>query len=293
VTVPDIHVSRITPHSANIREELGDLTELAASIRIHGIVQPLAVQPHPARPGRYQLLAGHRRLAAAKLARLEMVPCVIRRTAAEPARAIELMLVENCQRRDLSPVEKAEAMGALRNHGMTAAQIAKRTGLSDSTVSNCLALLDLDEATRARIAAGTVTVGSAIKAVRETRKAARDGTTGRPAQALPPWFTSRHPLAAAAAALCGHTRRPQVGQIACGQCWEQAIRDDQDTTMPEPDLEPCSPRQERMEHLAGMPLCDSHVLQPGQVSAGEASERLGVSRRTVQRYKRDLAGVTT
>src|SRR5450755_4489282 len=85
VTVPDIHVSRITPHSANIREELGDLTELAASIRIHGIVQPLAVQPHPARPGRYQLLAGHRRLAAAKLARLEMVPCVIRRTAAEPA----------------------------------------------------------------------------------------------------------------------------------------------------------------------------------------------------------------
>ena len=58
-----IHVSRIEPHPGNI---LGDLAELAGSIRAHGLLQPLIVTPHPQIPGRYQLLAGHRRLAAAK-----------------------------------------------------------------------------------------------------------------------------------------------------------------------------------------------------------------------------------
>jgi ParB family chromosome partitioning protein len=289
--MPDIHVSRIDPHPANIRGDLGDLTELADSVRVQGIVQPLVVQPAPGQPGRYQLLAGHRRLAAAKQARLEMVPCVVRsRAAGQSARVIEIMLVENCQRRDLSAIEKAEAMGALRDLGMTAAQIAKRTGLSPSTVSYFLSLLDLDEATRARVAAGTVAVGAAVQAVRRTRRQSRGGTTGRPAQAEPAWFTRRHPLAAAAAALCGHTRRPQVGQIACGQCWERAIRDDQDHA--EPDLPPLTVRQERMEVLAGMRLLDGPDpgARPGTVTARQAAEQLGVTMRTVERYKRDLAG---
>ncbi len=282
--MPDIHVSRIDPHPANIREDLGDLAELTASIRVHGIVQPLVVEQAS---GRYRLLAGHRRLAAAKRARLEMVPCVIR--PAPGSRAIEVMLVENCQRRDLGPVEKAEAMGALRNYGLSVTDIARRIGLHPSSVSGYLAYLDLDEATRQRVKDGTVKAGDAVRAVRKSRKKARGGTTGRPVQAEPAWLAPKHRLAAAAAAMCGHTRRPQVGSVACGQCWEQAIRDDH--TEPEPELEPLTRRQERIEQLAEMRLYDGNGRPdtPDIVTAAEAAERLGVTPRTVERYKRDLA----
>jgi ParB family chromosome partitioning protein len=248
----DVHVSRIEPHPANIREDLGDMAELTDSVRVHGILQPLIVQPVPGKPGSYRLLAGHRRLAAAKRARLDTVPVVIK-APQRPAHALEIMLIENCQRRDLGPVEKAEAMDALIGHGLTAAQIARRTGLSASTVSYHLALLELDQASRERIRDGQVKVGDAISAVRKVRRRERGGTTGRRVQAEPAWLTSRHPLARPARALCdssGHGARPQVGNVACGQCWEQSIRDDQ--------------RRAK-------------------------AERCGVTTRTIERYKADLA----
>jgi ParB family chromosome partitioning protein len=286
--MPDIHISRIDPHPANIRGHLGDLTEITASIRVHGILQPVVVTEQA---GRYQLLAGHRRLAAARLARLEVVPAIIRAApqGAQSARAIEVMLVENCQRSDLSTIEKAEAMGALRNHGLNAATISRRTGLAPSTVSYYLSLLDLDEETRARVAAGTVQVRSAVKAVRSNRKA-NGGRSGRPVQAEPAWLTSRHQLASAAAAMCSHTRRPQVGDVACGQCWEQAIRDDHDHPLID-EPEPLSPRQERIEILAELRMLDGPdpAAAPGTVTARQAAELLGVTPRTVERYKRDLA----
>lgn len=291
--MPDIHVSRIDPHPSNIREELGDLTELRDSIRVHGILQPLVVERHPAKPGRYQILAGHRRLAAFKRVAantpgLEMVPCVIRPPAqgSQSARALEVMLVENCQRRDLSPVEKAEAMGALRNHGLTAAAISRRTGISQSEVSRCLALLDLDNDTRARVAAGTVKAGAALRAVRKARKQ-NGGRSGRPVQAEPAWFTSRHRLAKAAAAMCSHTRRPLAGDVACGQCWEQAIRDDQDQAVPEPEA--LTAREERMQVIADLPMLGGPTADGEHVTARQAAQRVGVTKRTIERYKRDLA----
>ena len=301
--MPDIHISRIDPHPANVREGLGDLTGLRDSIRVHGILQPLVVQPHPDKPRRYQLLAGHRRLAAfkriaANTAGLDMVPCVVRKppAGASAARAIEIMLVENCQRRDLSPVEKAEAMGALLNHGLTAADIARRTGLHPSTVSGTLALLDLDETTRARIEAGTVRVTDALRAVRQTRKAARRG--GAPARRRfrlsLTGSTAGTGCASAASAMSGHTRRPLIGSVACGRCWEQAIREDHDA---EPNPEPTlTAREERMQAIAQVKFRHTGpAAEPGSgpdVNVPEAAWLYDATGQPVEYIGRDTADTT-
>jgi ParB family chromosome partitioning protein len=283
-----IHVSRLVPHPSNVRDDLGDLAELAASIAAQGILQPLVAEPRA--DSKYTVLAGHRRLAAAKRARLEMVPVIIQ-PARDAGKAIEVMLVENCQRRDLSAVEKARAMGSLRDDlGYSAAAIAKATGLSQSTVSYYLSLLDLDEESLAKVASGEVRVGHAVAAVRTARKAKRGRATGRPVQVNAAWFTGRHPLARAARALCDHRTRPLVGDVACGQCWEQAIRDDAARPAGEPEpLERFTRRQERMQVIASLPMLGGPTPDGVHVTAREAAERLGVSERTVTRYKRDLA----
>jgi ParB family transcriptional regulator, chromosome partitioning protein len=226
-----VHISRLREHPANIREDLGDLTELAASIAAQGILQPLAVQPHPDIPDAYQVIAGHRRLAAARLTSLQQIPVVIRRPAGT-AGALEVMLVENCMRRDLGPVEKAEAMGTLRNHGLAAADIARRTGLSDATVSYYLSLLELDDDARTQVRDGRIPVGQAIAAVRRVRARQRSGRGKRHQGAVwePDHLDGRHPLARKAHAMCearAHTMRRRLGKIACGECWETVIREDE------------------------------------------------------------------
>jgi ParB family transcriptional regulator, chromosome partitioning protein len=230
-----VHISRLRENPQNIRAELGDLTELAASITAQGILQPLVVQPHPDDPGAYEVIAGHRRLAAARLTRVQQIPVTVRRPGA-PAAALEMMLVENCMRRDLGPVEKAEAMGALRNHGRTAAEIARRTGLAESTVSYYLSLLELDDAARGQVRDGRIPVGEAIAAVRRVRARQR-ARRGKPSQA-PVWepdhLDARHPLARQANAMCNardHTMRRRLGKVACGQCWETVIRQDEQLTI--------------------------------------------------------------
>jgi ParB family transcriptional regulator, chromosome partitioning protein len=233
-----VHISRLREHPHNIREDLGDLDELAASIQAQGILQPLVVQPHPTQARVYEVIAGHRRLAAARIAGLEEIPVVVRARAASgsAAPALEAMLVENCMRRDLGPVEKAEVMGALRNHGLTVTQIARRTGLSDATVGYYLSLLELDDGARKQVRDGRIPVGEAIAAVRRVRARQR-GKQGKRRQG-PVWepdhFDARHPLARKANAMCDareHTMRRRIGRVACGQCWETAIRQDQDLTV--------------------------------------------------------------
>jgi ParB family transcriptional regulator, chromosome partitioning protein len=236
-----IHVSRLVPNPANIRKNVGDVSELAASIKVHGILEPLLAEPRG--DGKFVLLAGHRRLAASKLASLETVPVDVRRPAAYQAHATVVMLVENCQRQDLSAVEKAEAFGELRDgEGWTVAQISHATGFGQSTVSRYLALLDLDDETRERVRAGTVKVGDALEAVKDARAEARQSPAPRPSgstvkhrkPAKPvrlqaKWLTHDHALAGAAALLCAHDDAPRVGGVACGRCWEDAIRADERT----------------------------------------------------------------
>src|SRR5437879_949357 len=111
-----IPVDAISPSPLNPRSDLGDLGELAASIASLGIVQPLTVRP--AEEGRYVLVAGERRWAAALAAGLKEVPAIVREM--DDKEALEIALVENCQRRDLNPTDEAGAYHRLiKEHGYT------------------------------------------------------------------------------------------------------------------------------------------------------------------------------
>lgn len=227
-----LRIERIHPNPANIRADLGDLTEIAASIRQHGILQPLVVTPHPEIPAIYQVLAGHRRLAAAKKAGLDAVPAIVRHGITDDG-ALELMLVENCQRADLNPMEKAEAMAALINRGYTQTEVAKRTGITASTVSYYLNLIALAPETQARVRDGAISAADAVAAVRTVRRQDRQKRTGSKANNYewePDYLASTHPLAKKALRLCDareHGMRRRVGKTACGQCWESVIRLDE------------------------------------------------------------------
>lgn len=243
-SIQRIALGRLTGHPDNPPERLDfeSISELADSIREHGIIQPLVVTEHLTDPDRWTILAGHRRAAAARLAGLQQVPCVVRHGLDEDVdEQVVVMLVENCQRKDLAPMERAEMLGVLRDkQGLSLVEISRRTGLSASRVSESLSLLELDGETRERVRGGDVGVGQATQAIRQVHKARNVSRLGRP-QAKPTdhiaveaaHFTTKHPLAEIVRKTCQHldasagTVRPPVGGQGCGQCWERAIRDDE------------------------------------------------------------------
>src|ERR1039458_3449403 len=87
-------LGKLHPHPDNIREDLGDMTDMAASVRAHGVLQPLVVVPHPVKAGHYYVLAGHRRLEAARIAGLTTIPVMIRQADIGSSKAIQVILVE-------------------------------------------------------------------------------------------------------------------------------------------------------------------------------------------------------
>lgn len=232
VSAKVLHVSRIKPHPRNVRDDLGDLSGLVESIKAHGILQPLVVEPQPLGSGQFIIIAGHRRYAAAKRAGLDMVPVIIRELA-EGTEPEELMLVENLQRADLNPMDKAEAMGALRKKGYSAARIATSIGVSDQSVYNYLLLLDLAPRSQQQVRDGILSTADALGGIRRARKTQRK-REGKPPMGSGEWepdhFTGTHSLAKKAAAMCEareHSMRRRVGKTACGQCWETVIRADE------------------------------------------------------------------
>ncbi len=128
------------------------IQDLAASMKEHGVIQPLIVR----RLGsRYQLVAGERRLKAAMMAGLEKVPVVVRDMT--DREAMEISLVENLQREDLGPIEEAEAYQRLSDEfGLTQEQIAKRVGKSRPDVTNTLRLLKLEDEVKELINQGKI-----------------------------------------------------------------------------------------------------------------------------------------
>lgn len=232
-SIRHLPVDKIAPHPGNVREDLGDLTELAATIREHGILQPLTVTEHPTDYERFLLLAGHRRLAAAKLVGVDAVPVIIRHGLDyEDAEQLVVMLVENCQRQDLNPIERAEAYAALRNKGVSMPEIARRTGATASTVAYHLRLLDLPETERELIRSGARAASRALSDAAAERQQARLQRAGRPVgrpkgRTTTPYFSKSHALSERAAAVCGHRGVPKVGGVACGPCWEHVIRADE------------------------------------------------------------------
>lgn len=136
-----------------------ELEELKKSIAEHGILQPLVITPSKVK-NRYELIAGERRLTAAKALRMKRVPVVIR--AANRQQKLELALIENIQRADLNPIERALGYRKLIDEfSLTQEQVAKRVGKSRESVANGLRLLTLPDEYQQAIRAGRITEGHA------------------------------------------------------------------------------------------------------------------------------------
>lgn len=151
-----LSVDALSPHPHNPRKELGDLTELANSIKEKGVMQNLTVVPG-VRDGCYTVIIGHRRLAAAKAAGLETVPCIIVEMSYEEQ--IATMLLENMQRSDLTLYEQAQGFQMMIDFGETPASISKKTGLSESTVRRRVKLAELDQNTLKKVSARQISIG--------------------------------------------------------------------------------------------------------------------------------------
>jgi ParB family chromosome partitioning protein len=144
------------PRQPRVQFDDAALGELAASIAVHGVIQPIVVRPLA--DGGYELIAGERRLRAAQLAGLATIPAVTR--ASEPGGSLELALVENLQREDLNPIEAALAFRELIDRfGLTHEAVARQVGKSRVAVSNALRLLDLAPETQAAIIDGRISEG--------------------------------------------------------------------------------------------------------------------------------------
>lgn len=148
------------PHQPRTRFEPASLVELTTSIREHGVIQPLLVAERPDQPDRYWLIAGERRWRAARQAGLEVVPAVVREATSQ--QLLELALVENLQRDDLSPLEEAAAFSVLIDQfSLTQAQVAYRVGKSRSAVANAVRLLGLPTEVQAALNDRMISAGHA------------------------------------------------------------------------------------------------------------------------------------
>src|SRR5205814_3568280 len=182
-----VPIHEIVPNPEQPRRHFDDeaLGQLADSIRRHGLLQPLVVRRIA---GRYELIAGERRLRAAIRAGLERLPVVVREARAEDR--LELALIENVQRENLTPLEEAEAYRHLLDeYGLTQDEIAERVGKSRPAITNTLRLLGLPDAVKALLEGGELTAGHAravlsIEGVDEQVQFARDiATRGVPKRA--------------------------------------------------------------------------------------------------------------
>jgi ParB family chromosome partitioning protein len=155
----EIPIDRIrrNPYQPRQRVDEEELAQLAASVKVHGVIQPVLVTETA---DGYQLVAGERRLRAAQLAGLERIPAVVRQLADRDQ--LELALVENLLRSDLNPIEEATAFHQLLDEfNFTQDQLASRLGRARSTVANTLRLLDMREPVRQAVADGRLTEGHA------------------------------------------------------------------------------------------------------------------------------------
>lgn len=166
-----------------------DLTDLAASIREHGIIQPVVVRPQPGHTGHFELIAGERRWRAAQRAGLTELPVIIRDV--DDKTALEVAIIENVQRADLNPIEEAAGYQKLiDDHGYTQADLGDVIGKSRSHVANTLRLLKLPEAVRAYVNSGALSAGHARTLVTAenpaglARRIVDEGLSVRQAEAL-------------------------------------------------------------------------------------------------------------
>jgi ParB family chromosome partitioning protein len=156
----EIPIDQIDRNPFQTRSQMNEeqLGELAASITANGVVQPVLVRPLAS--GRYQLIAGERRLRASELAGKKTIPGILRQVSDE--QAMEITIVENLQRTDLNPMEQARAFERLsREFHMTQERMAVRTGKDRASVANFLRLLRLPQSVQERVERGELSFGHA------------------------------------------------------------------------------------------------------------------------------------
>ncbi len=155
--VVELETSLLQPNPLQPRGLISpeSLTDLVNSIREQGILEPIVVAKTPAG---YQIIAGERRWRASKILGLPKVPVVVKETT--PQQMLEMSIVENVQREDLNPVEKAQAYKRLIDEfGLSVTEVAKRVGKSLPYISNSIRLLTLPDAIKDALAAGVITEG--------------------------------------------------------------------------------------------------------------------------------------
>lgn len=201
-----IPIERIEPNPDQPRRDFvkEDLHELAESIRVKGIIQPLIVRPHPGISGKFEIVAGERRWRAAQIAQIHEVPVVVRQL--DDTEVLEIAIIENIQRADLNPVEEAMGYRQLQDKfGHTQEQLSTALGKSRSHIANLMRLLNLPEDVIRLLRNGDLTSGHAralittdnpselarrvVKgglSVRETERLAKSGgATSKPKQRKP------------------------------------------------------------------------------------------------------------
>jgi ParB family chromosome partitioning protein len=154
----ELALDRIRPNRHQPREVFDPegLEELRDSIRLHGVLQPIVVRPVDAG---FELVSGERRWRAARMAGLSAIPAVVREVP--DGEMLVLAMVENVQRRDLDPIERARGYKQLCELGLIQEEVAARVGLKRSTIANHLRLLELPEEARQAVSRGLITMGHA------------------------------------------------------------------------------------------------------------------------------------
>lgn len=157
-----INPSLIDPHPDNPRKNIGDVTDLAASIKTNGLLTPLSVVHNGER---YRVIAGHRRLAACKQAGTGAVPCFV--LDLDPLQQLEAMITENCQREQLTVLEEADAIQGMLDLGATTASVAHRLGRSGDYVRDRAKAASIDNEVRAsRDDFGQISIGQLVAIAR-------------------------------------------------------------------------------------------------------------------------------
>ena len=157
-----ISIANLKPSSSQPRRlfDKNSINELAESIKSKGLVQPILVRPSPSESGTYEIIAGERRWRAAQIAQLHEVPAVVRKL--DDVEALEIAIIENVQRSDLSPIEEAAGYKRLiENHGHTQEALSAIVGKSRSHIANIIRLLGLPQSIQDMISEGKISSGHA------------------------------------------------------------------------------------------------------------------------------------
>lgn len=155
-----IKVEQLDPNPEQPRVEVGDLTELTTSVKEKGVLEPLLVKPSAVK-GRWMIIAGERRWRAATAAGLREVPCV--ELDVDEASVAEIALIENMQRKDLTPWEEADGLAALcQRYGYTHEDVARKVGKSRSTVTEAITLAAIPEEIREECRRADINVKSLL-----------------------------------------------------------------------------------------------------------------------------------